>query len=99
MFAGFPLSNGIGCEDRHGERHGFFPLQAFRGMFSHPGIEHLRPAGRGIVHVLRPSGVWVGRRSEWVAPAAPGELPPHEEGYQAERENADADETDEDGRG
>jgi hypothetical protein len=65
-------------------------------MFSHPGIEHLRPAGCGDVHVLQPSGVEVGRRSEWVSPA--GKLPPHEEGYQAERENADADETDEDGR-
>jgi len=103
MFSRFALSNGIGCairlrvrQDRHGERHRFFPFQTIRGTFSHPGVEHLRLPGCVDVVVLWPANIWIGVWSDGVGPV--GEPPPHDNGDQTESEDADADEPDEDGR-
>jgi len=99
-----PLPSDIGCmnrlrvrQDHHGERHGFFPFQTIRSTLPHPGVEHLRPAVRGIVVVVQPSRVCVvGRSSERYVSA--DDPPPQAEGYQAEKEDTDADEADKDGR-
>ena len=74
--------------------HRFFPFQAIRITFSHPGVEHLRLATRGEVLVLRPSGVYVSNQRT-------SELPqrdpmPLDDAYQTESEETDPNQTDPD---